>query len=179
MMAASVVLLPPAGRPRHEHQAALFRGDLLEHPRQSELVDRLDARRNDAQHEADRAALLEDVAAESPEAVDAVREIDVLVILKALDLLGAEQRLRYRLRIVAIEPLFLGRDDERPVDAHHRITADFQVQVGRAARHGRLQQLIDLHGLRRGRSGRPRRPPGGVRPRRRTRASRACLRCVR
>ena len=60
--------LAAAGRAGDEHEAALFLRDLLQHRRQAELVDRADRHRDDAQHEADGAALLEDVAAEAAEA---------------------------------------------------------------------------------------------------------------
>ena len=70
--------LAAAGRAGDEHEAALFLRDPLEHRRQAELVDRLDAGRDDAQDEADGAALLEDVAAEAAEPGDAVGEVDVL-----------------------------------------------------------------------------------------------------
>jgi len=66
--------LAAARGPGHEHQAALFLRDALEHRGQSQLVDRLDAGWNDAQHEADGATLLEHVAAEAPEARYAVRQ---------------------------------------------------------------------------------------------------------
>ena len=56
--------------------------------------------RDDAQDEADRAALLEDVAAEAAEARDAVGEVDVLVLLELLALVGAEERVGHRLGVV-------------------------------------------------------------------------------
>ena len=71
--------LAAAGRAGDEDEAALFLGDLLEDRRQAELVDGRDLRRDDAQDHADRAALLEDVAAEAAEAGDAVGEVDFLV----------------------------------------------------------------------------------------------------
>jgi hypothetical protein len=110
-----------------------------------QLVDRLDAGRNDAQDEADGAALLEDVTAEPAEPVDAVGEVDVLVLAELLDVVGAQDRLGDRLGIVAIEALFLGRDDQGSVDAHHRVAADFEMQVGRPAGDRGLEQLIDMH----------------------------------
>ena len=83
-MAASVVLLPLPVVPRDEHEAALFAGDLLEDRRQAEIVDRLDLHRDDAEHEADGAALLEDVHAEAPQAGHAVREVHFLRVLELL-----------------------------------------------------------------------------------------------
>ena len=79
--------LAAAGRAGDEDQAALFLRDPLQDRRQPELVDRLDPRRDDAQHEADGAALLEDVAAEAPEARHAVGEVDLLGRAELLALL--------------------------------------------------------------------------------------------
>ena len=70
--------LAAAGRAGDQHEAALFLGDRLEHRRQPELVDRADLHRDDAEDQADRAALLEDVAAEAAEAGHAVGEVDFL-----------------------------------------------------------------------------------------------------
>ena len=54
--------------------------------RQPELVDGADLHRDDAEHQADRAALLEDVAAETAEPGDAVGEVDFLRLLELLPL---------------------------------------------------------------------------------------------
>ena len=70
--------LAAAGGAGDEHEAALFVGDPLQHLRQAELVDRADLHGNDAEDQADRAALLEHVAAEPAEAGDAVGEVDFL-----------------------------------------------------------------------------------------------------
>ena len=51
--------LAAAGRAGDQHQAALFLRDPLQHRRQAELVDGLDLGRDDAEDEADGAALLE------------------------------------------------------------------------------------------------------------------------
>ena len=105
--------LAAAGRAGDEDQPALLLGDLLEDGRQAEVVDRPDAERDDAQDDADRAALLEDVAAEAAEAGHAVGEVDLLGLAELLDVLGAHDRARHRLGVVAVEPLLLGRDDQR------------------------------------------------------------------
>ena len=72
-----------------QHESALLVGDLLEDlaagraRRSSRMLHR-----NDAQHHADRAALLEDVAAEAAEAGHAVGEVDFLRFLELLPLRG-------------------------------------------------------------------------------------------
>ena len=83
--------LAAAGRAGDEDQAALFLRDPLQHRRQAELVDRLDPVGNDAQDEADGAALLEDVGAEAAEPRDAVGEVDFLVLPELLEVLGARR----------------------------------------------------------------------------------------
>ncbi len=146
IIAASVVLLPlpvvPVTRTRPRSSAAIC----LRIGRQAELVDRSDPERDDAQHDADRAALLEDVGAEPAEAGDAVGEVDLLGLPELLDVLRPHDRAGHRLGVRAVEALLVGRHDQRAVDPHHRIAADLQVQVGRAAGDGRLQQVIDMHG---------------------------------
>ena len=57
--------LARAGGARAEDQAALLLRDLLEDDGQAQLADGHDLDRDDAEHEADRAALLEHVAAEA------------------------------------------------------------------------------------------------------------------
>ncbi len=78
IIAASVVLLPLPVVPVTSTRPRSSSRDLVQHRRQAELLDGPDAHRDDAEHEADGAALLEDVAAEAAKAGDAVREIDFL-----------------------------------------------------------------------------------------------------
>ena len=139
--------LAAAGRAGHEDEAALFGRDPLEHRREAELVDRLDPHRDHAKDQADRAALLEDVDTEPADARDAVGEVDFLRLAELLALFGGEQKAGHRLGVGPIEPLFFGRDRQRAVHAHHRIAADLEVQVGRAAGDGRLEEVVYMHVL--------------------------------
>src|SRR5205814_2176340 len=75
---------------RHQYQAALLLSDPLQHRGKAELVDRLDPGRNDAEDEADRAALLEDIASEAADAGNAVRQIHFLGPPKSLALVVVE-----------------------------------------------------------------------------------------
>src|SRR5207253_1048463 len=68
-----------------------------------------------------------------------------LILLELLDLVGAEDALRHRLGVAPIETLFLRCDNERAVDAHHRVAADLHMQVGRATGDGGLEKLIYVH----------------------------------
>ena len=69
-----------------EHEAALLVRDALEHLRQAQLVDGRHRRRNDAEDEADRAALVVDVAAEAAQARDAVGQVHLRHLLEPLEL---------------------------------------------------------------------------------------------
>ena len=98
--------LAAAGGAGHEHEAALFVRDPAEHRRQQQVVDRQDFRRNDAQHHAHRAALLEDVDAEAAEPRDAVREVDFLRLDELVTLLGRHHLRAHRQRVFVHQPLF-------------------------------------------------------------------------
>ena len=54
--------LAGTGRPGHQHQPALLDRDPFQHRRQAELLDGPNLHRDDAKHQADSAALLEDRA---------------------------------------------------------------------------------------------------------------------
>ena len=126
--------LAAAGRAGHEHEAALFVGDLAEHRRQQQVVDRQDLRGDDAQHHAHRPALLEDVDAEAAEPGDAVGEVDFLRLDELVALLGRHHLRAHRQRVFVHQPLFFADRDEHAGDARHRIGADLEVKVGRALR---------------------------------------------
>ena len=140
--------LAAAGRSGHEHEPSLLFRDLLQDGRQAELGERADGDRDHAQHQADRAALLEDVAAEPPEAGHAVGEIDVLGVLELLPLPGRHDRGGNRDRVLVIEPPVAGRGHEVAAHPHHGKAADLQVQVGGAVLDGDLEQIVHMHRLR-------------------------------
>ena len=100
--------LAAAGRAGDEHQAALFGGDLLQHRRQAELVEVHHLDRNDAEDDADGAALLEDVAAEAAEAGHAVGQVDFLRVLELLALRGGHDRRGHLDQVLVIELLLVG-----------------------------------------------------------------------
>ncbi len=171
--------LAAAGGSGDQHEAALFLSDPLEHRRQPQLVDRLDARRDHAQHHADRASLLEHVAAEPSQSRHAVRQVYFLALAELLHMVGGEEHAGHRFGVVAIEPLGLGRHHQHAVDAHHRVAADFEMDVGRSAGDRDFEQFVQFHGIRvcsRSTSSRRlgirrRRPPEAVRRGRRRSAS--------
>jgi hypothetical protein len=123
--------LAAAGGPGDQHEAALLVGDPREDRRQAEFVDPPDAEGDHAQDDADRPALLEDVAAEAAEARHAVRQVDLLRFLELLrwaaDITEAA--------IVTVSSCVSRFSSEvrrqQPAHPHHRVAADLEVQVGR------------------------------------------------
>jgi hypothetical protein len=137
--------LPAARRACDEHEPAFLHRNLLQDGGEPQLVDVADAERDDTEDQSDGSALLEYIAAEAAQSGDAVRKIHFLSLAEALEMLGLEDDAGHLLRVSALETFFLGRDDQRPVDPHHRIAADFQVQIGRTARDSGLEEIVDVH----------------------------------
>jgi hypothetical protein len=84
IIAASVVDLPEPVVPGDQHQPALGVGDLLQHRRQAELVEAGDLARDDPQHRAEVALLLEDVDAEAADPLDVVRGVVFLELAQVV-----------------------------------------------------------------------------------------------
>ena len=147
IIAASVVLLPLPVVPVTSTSPRSSCAICLQDRRQAELVDRADLHRDDAQDEPDRAALLEDVAAEAAEARHAVGEVDFLRFLELLALRRRHDRGAHRDDVLVVEPLLLGRRHQRAADAHHREAADLEVQVRGAVFDRDLQEIVDVHEL--------------------------------
>ena len=126
--------------------AALLGGDRLQHRRQAKLGDRPDLHRDDAQDHADRAALLEDVAAEAAEPGDAVGEVHLLRLLELLPLRRRHDRGAHSDDVLVIEPFVFNRGCQYPAHAHHRVTADLEMQIGRPAVDGDFEEIVDVHG---------------------------------
>ena len=145
IIAASVVVLPlpvaPVTRTRPRSSCA----DLLEHRRQRQLVDRGDVARNDTEHHADGAALLERVAAEAAQAGDAVGEVDLVVLLELVAVADRQHRGRHRDHLLVLEPLVFQGGHEAATHPHHGERADLQVQVRSAAVDGDFEQVVDVH----------------------------------
>ena len=83
-IAASVVDLPLPVGPVTRMRPARLVGQLVDDRRQPELVEARDLERDEAVDAADRAALVEDVAAEAGEALDAEREVELQRLLEPL-----------------------------------------------------------------------------------------------
>ena len=75
----------------------------------------------------------------------AVGQVDFLLLLELLALLGAEEHAAIASVSLRSSRFSSRDDDERAVDAHHRVAADLQVQVGGAARDGNLEEIVEVH----------------------------------
>ena len=80
-----------------------------------------------------------------PEAGDAVGEVDLLAVLELLALGRGHDRRRHRDGVLVVEAALLGGRDEVAPHPHHRVAADLQVEVRRAALDGDLQEFVDVH----------------------------------
>jgi hypothetical protein len=129
----------------HEHEAALLFTYLLEHRREQQLADRQDACRNQAQDEANRTALLEDVAAETTQPRHRVRDIDLKELLELLLLLAGHHRERHCDGVFLHQPLELDKGHERAVDSDQRMGADLEVNVRRLALGCDFENVVNMH----------------------------------
>ena len=143
--AARVVDLPLPVVPGDQDQAALFGGNRLQDLGKAQFLNGLHANGDDAQDEADRAALLEDVAAETAQARHAVREVDLEAVLEFLALLRGHHRGGHPDGVLVREPGIFVRRNEVAAHPHHRVAADLQVKVRGSRLDGELQQFVDVH----------------------------------
>ena len=137
--------LAAAGGAGDQDQAALLLGDAAQDRRQVELLEAAHALRDDAQDDADGAALLEDVAAEAAQAGHAVGQVELLGVLEPLALVGGHDRRRHVDQGFVVEPDVLGQRPQLAVDADDRVVADLEVDVRGAVLDRRLEQLVDVH----------------------------------
>ena len=107
---------------------------------QPELAERLDLFGNDPEDRRDRAALIEDVAAEPRHAPDAEREVELEGLLEPLLLRVGQHAVGQRLGIGGAEHRQV-EDLQLPVHADLRRRLRRQVQVGAAVVDQGLQQF--------------------------------------
>ena len=138
--------LAAPGRPGDEDEAALVEGDLFQDLGQEELADRLDLERDDAEGDGQRAALVEDASPEAAEALQAVGQVEVQVLLEALLLVIRHHLARQFLGVLGREPGEAGQRRQCPVDPDHRVVPRLQVNVRSVPLDGDLQEFIDDHG---------------------------------
>ncbi len=140
IIAASVVDLPDPVGPGDQHQAARPVGQGGEHRRQVQLLEAADLLGNHPVDRAHRAALVEHVAAEARQPLEAEGEVQLEGFLEPL-LLGIGQHAVAQLlgfggrQIDALEPLQLA------VHPHLRRRVGGDVQVRALQLHHRLKQF--------------------------------------
>lgn len=116
-----------ARRTGYDHETPLQVGDLVKHGRQSQVGDREDLGRNDAEDGADSAVLKEEIAAEPRHSFQFIRGIEVPVLLEDVPLLGRQD---------FVEHLREGRIGE--YRSGRAVHLAFQPEDGRIA-HGQMQ----------------------------------------
>jgi len=131
IIAASVVLLPLPGRAGHEHQPAFLRGNPLQHRGRAKLVDSRHTHRDDAEDHADRAALLERVAAGTGRGPPRCTRGRPRGSPLNFSRWPWEHRGRDRHHVVVVEALVLVAGSAS-ADPHHGMLPGLQMQVGRA-----------------------------------------------
>jgi hypothetical protein len=124
---------------------AVLGGDPLEGAGQQQVVDGRHLHRDDAEDHAERAALLEGVAAEAAEPGDAVGQVDLVMVLELLAVRGGQDRRGDGQQVLMVEPAVLGGGRKAAADPHHRVAPDLQVQIRGASVDGDPQQVIDMH----------------------------------
>jgi hypothetical protein len=96
------------------------------------LIDCPHLHRNNAEDDADGAALLEHVAAETAQPWHAVGEVHFLRVLELLPVRLRHDRGGHFDHVLVIQFLAVRDRDKVPVHASHRQAAHLQVEVGRA-----------------------------------------------
>ena len=149
IIAASVVDFPepvgPVTSTRPRGLSAIFAIDV----RQPELLEGLDRERDLSDDHRDAAALLEAVAAEAREVLDAEREIELVVHLEPLLLVLGEDGVRELQRVLRRQHVLEVRVRDVAVDAQLRALAGGDVQVGRVPLDHLLEQDTKVDGGRR------------------------------
>ena len=135
--------LTRARRAGHEHEAARLRGELVERGRQAELLERGDRRRDHPEGGREALALVVGVDTEAGEPADAVCEVELLVELEMLLLLGRRDPVDELPHEVGVELGEVGEQLDVPVEADGRQRAGRQMEVGCPQLDGLLEQGVD------------------------------------
>ena len=137
--------LAGAGGAGEQDDPALLLGELGDRVREPELLDGLDHDRDRAHHDRDRAALQEGVDAEAAEALDGVREVDLVLGVELGELVLVLQHLRQRLaRVLGEQALGAGDRLEMAVQADQGIGRDLEVEVGALSRDEIAERVIEI-----------------------------------
>jgi hypothetical protein len=124
--------LAGAGRAGDQDKAAGQVGEAGHRVGHAELVERLDRVWNGPEHGTAGVALHVQVAAVPGDADDAVREVQLLIALERLPLVGADRRAGQQRGVGGVQLAEAGQRAQGAVDPDHRRRADGQMQVGTA-----------------------------------------------
>ena len=125
--------LAGAGRARDEHETTRLVGKLVQPLRHVELFERADPRRDQAERSREAFPLEVRVDAEPGEPRHRVREVELSPRFQVLLLVGRDDAVDERPRLVRVELLELCEPLEATVDADDGRRAGRQVKVGRIA----------------------------------------------
>ena len=137
--------LAGAGGAGDQDEPALLRGDLLQHLGQEQLLDGGDLERDDAEHDADGPALLEDIDAKAAQPGNAVGEVELVLRLELLLLVVVHDPERHPRDLLRGKAAGVLEGDQRAVDAEHRRESRLEVDVGRPASQRDLEDLVQFH----------------------------------
>src|SRR5205807_5374300 len=143
--------LARAGGPGYQHEPARLLGQLRHHPREPELLERLDVEGDLPDDERHAAALLEAVAAEPRQVLNPEGEVELVFGLEPLLLIFGEHRVRDRERVLGCEHRLHARVHDVAVHAQLGTLARHDVEVGRVLLDHLLEQGAEIHDLRRAR----------------------------
>ena len=134
--------MPGAGRAGDEDEATRLVAQAPDDRRQSQSVEALDFPWNGPEHRSDGAALVENVAAEARQVLQAEREIQLEVFLEAVLLCIREHAVGEGLGVRSGQRRHIERT-QTPVDAHARSAVGGDMQVA-ASHFNHLLQAVRL-----------------------------------
>jgi hypothetical protein len=137
--------LAGAGRAGHQHEAARQHAEVLEHLRRVQVIERLDHRRDVAEHGAGAPVLVERVDAEAREVRDLEGEVGFEELFVHLPLLVVHDVVHHAVHFLVRQRWHVHALDVA-VHADHGRHACGQVQVGGAILDCERQKLGDIDG---------------------------------
>ncbi len=147
--AASVVLLPPAGRSRHDDEPTRGRREAVDRCGQSKRRKRRDDRGNHAQHHGGRASLTEHARPASPDVRQIEREIYLAVAREPFALRRRQPGRGEQIEISRLWSWAVGsRRFEGAIHSQQWRVAGAQMDIGCVARGGGGEDGCDIHGSR-------------------------------
>ena len=141
--------LARARRARHQEQALALDDDVLHRRRQTELLDRADVRRDDADDRRHGVVRVEEVDAEARQARHGEARVDLQALLELALLVGGEHRVHQLDHRLVRQGRAAGHRHDAAVDHEHRRQVGLDVHVGgavgdRLGHDRRQRRAVDL-----------------------------------